>query len=79
MASSMGWSWSGPTTCQRQFDVAAFLIGALTLIEERELMAHLARCQTCQAALYELSTLPDLLALVPRSVVELIDRSANRP
>lgn len=77
MASSMGWSWSGLTTCERQFDVASFLLGALTLPEERELMTHVAACQTCQAALHELGTLPDLLALVPSSVVELINRSAN--
>ena len=60
-----------------QLDVASFLLGALTLPEERELMTHVAACRTCQAALHELGTLPDLLALVPRSVEELINRSPN--
>lgn len=78
MASGMGRAWNGLTTCERQLDVASLLLGALTLPEERELMTHLAACRTCQAALHELGTLPDLLALVPRSVVELINRSANR-
>lgn len=73
------WSRIGLTTCERQPDVAAFLLGALTLSEERELMTHVAACRSCQAALHELGTLPGLLALVPRSVAELIARSANRP
>lgn len=77
MQSGTGPSWSGATTCQRQLDVASFLLGALTLPEERELMTHVAACRTCQAALHELGTLPDLLALVPRSVVELINRSPD--
>lgn len=66
------------TSCARQPDVAAFLLGALTLPEERELMAHLSGCPTCQQTLRELGTLPELLALVPRSLAELIDRSASR-
>ena len=79
MRSGTGRSWSGLTTCERQFDVAAYLLGALPLPEERELGTHVAACQSCQAALHELGHLPDLLALVPRSVAELIARSANRP
>ena len=79
MRSASGRPWNGPTTCKRQYDVAAFLLGALTLPEERELMTHTAACQSCHAALHELGNLPDLLALVPRSVAELINRSANRP
>lgn len=78
MRSGTDRSWSGLTTCERELDVAAFLLGALTLPEERELMAHVAACQCCQAALDELGHLPGLLALVPRSVAELINRSANR-
>lgn len=78
MRSCTGRSWSGLMTCERQFDVASYLLGALTLPEELELMTHVAGCRTCQAALHELGTLPDLLALVPRSVVELINCSANR-
>ena len=67
------------TTCARQPDVAVFLLGALTLPEERELMAHVSGCPACQETLRELGTLPQLLALVPRSLAELIDRSAIRP
>jgi len=78
MRSGTGRPWAGPTTCDRPYDVAAFLLGALTLPEERELMTHTATCQHCQAALHELGNLPDLLALVPRSVAELIHHSANR-
>lgn len=78
MRSGADRSWGGPTTCERQFDVAVFLLGALTLLEERELMEHVSACQCCQAALQELGHLPGLLALVPRSVAELINRSANR-
>lgn len=77
MPSGTGRSRSGATTCQRQFDVAASLLCALPVAEERELMTHVAGCQTCQRALDELSTLPDLLALVPRSVVELMIRNEN--
>lgn len=65
------------TTCPSQPNVAAFLLGALTPEEERATTAHTARCPTCQAALHELATVPDLLGLVPRSVVELIDRSTR--
>ena len=33
-------------------------------------MPHVAACQSCQTTLRELGMLPDLLELVPRSVVE---------
>ena len=63
------------TRCPRQPDVAAFLLGALTPAEERATMAHVARCDSCEATLQEFAMLPDLLALVPRSVIELLERS----
>jgi hypothetical protein len=63
----------GLTTCARQFDIASFLLGALTPPDERELMTHAAACRCCQATLHEFGTLPDLLALVPPSVTERID------
>jgi hypothetical protein len=65
------------TACPKEPNVAAFLLGALTPAEERATMAHAAGCATCQTTLRELATLPDLLALVPRSVVKLIDRSVE--
>ncbi len=65
--------------CPKQPDVAAFVLGALTPAEERATMAHVAGCGICQATLQEFATLPDLLALVPRSVIELIDRSRTTP
>jgi len=74
----LGLAYTAGTTCERHCDVASLLLGALTLPEERELTTHLAACRTCQAALDELGTLPDLLASVPRSDVELINRSTSR-
>lgn len=65
------------TTCPEQPNVAAFLLGALTPSEERATMAHAATCPTCQVSLHELAIVPDALALVPRSVLELIDRSGS--
>lgn len=56
--------------CDRQRDVASFLLGALSLGEERELMVHLAGCAHCQDTLRELGHLPQMLALVPRSLAE---------
>ena len=50
-ARGMGRPWSGLTTCEGQFDVASFLLGALTLPEEREWMTHVAAFRTCQAVL----------------------------
>lgn len=65
------------TSCPRQPDVAGFLLGALTIAEERDLMPHVAGCAVCQETLHELGSVPDMLALVPRSLAELIDRSSR--
>lgn len=62
--------------CERRTDVAAFLLGALTPSEERDTMVHLPDCADCQATLAELIHMPELLARVPRSLIELMDRSA---
>ena len=78
MRSGTAESRSDPTTCERQVDVAVFLLGALTLPEERELMTHTAACPACQAELYELGPVADLLALVPRSDADFANRSINR-
>lgn len=64
--------------CPRRPDVAAFLLGALTPDEERATMTHLAECVQCQAVLAEFIDLPCKLDQVPRSMVELIDRSRSR-
>lgn len=65
--------------CAHQPDVAAFLLGALTPDEERATMTHLAACADCQSVLAEFLELPRRLDQVPRSLVELIDRSRANP
>ena len=61
--------------CPHQPDVAAFLLGALTPDEERATMVHLSRCGDCQTVLVEFLELPRRLDQVPRSMLQLIDRS----
>ena len=61
--------------CPHQPDVAAFLLGALTPGEERQTMAHVAVCRTCDATLASFIDLPDLLGRLPLSVVKLIGTS----
>lgn len=66
-------------SCPRQPDVAAFLLGALTPDEEHDTMVHVAGCGCCQSTLAEFLHLPGLLAKVPRSMAELIERGAAAP
>lgn len=65
------------TRCAWQADVACFLLGGLTPSEEHATMAHLAGCPTCRATLTEFINLPTLLDRVPRSLVELVNRSTS--
>lgn len=65
--------------CVKRFDVAAMLLGALTPDEEAETMSHISGCANCQATLAEFLRLPDRLAQVPVSMLDLIDRVARIP
>lgn len=64
--------------CERQLDIAVFLLGALTPAEERDLISHATTCPSCQASLSELGDLPDLLARVPPAIAESINLQTGR-
>ena len=65
-------------TCRKRYDVAALLLGALTPAEEADTLTHIAGCAPCRQVLAEFTALPELLAKVPLSMLELIERS-KRP
>ncbi|KRV47758.1 hypothetical protein AQ490_05110 [Wenjunlia vitaminophila] len=60
-----------------QMLLGAYVLGALTPEEDRQVAAHLQRCYACGADYLEVAEAPSLLAMVGES--DLLDGFAGRP
>lgn len=60
-------------SCDRRFDLGAYMLGVLTPDEADEMAEHLTGCEACADELGELAWLPDMLLRVPHAHVEQLD------
>jgi hypothetical protein len=68
-----------PPSHDLQFDLGAYVLGALTPDEREVIDAHLASCPTCTAEMDEMSRLPVLLDLLPEDEVAAMGTGADHP
>jgi hypothetical protein len=68
-----------PPSHDLQFDLGAYVLGALTPEERDVIDAHLGSCPTCTAEMDEMSRLPVLLDLLPEDEVAAMGTGADRP
>ena len=68
-----------PPSHDQQFDLAAYVLGALTPQEREVIDAHLLSCPTCTAELDEMSRLPVFLDLLAEDEVAAMGTGVDRP
>lgn len=68
-----------PPSHDLQFDLGAYVLGALTPAEREVIDAHLSSCPTCTAEMDEMSRLPVLLDLLAADEVVAMGTGAVRP
>jgi hypothetical protein len=68
-----------PPSHDLQFDLGAYVLGALTPEEREVIDAHLSSCPTCTAEMDEMSRLPVLLDLLPEDEVSAMGTGADGP